>query len=168
MASACNVTSSISLPLLIQAVETQAQAKYPGELHVQLLLSNYCRSLCILNNPTNNTKTQAYPPHNCTCRATLGVRHLTSQSNSVSKQSVGVSVVDVLLGSQATEEVVSVTTKVRGTLDLVEMGHLVQVGVSLILSVAGRRGGLKTVKVQVAVGHVASSRQGVRQNTVLA
>jgi NMD protein affecting ribosome stability and mRNA decay len=82
-------------------------------------------SLCTLNNPTKYTKTQAYPPHNCTYRATLDIRHLTSQSNSVSKQSVGISVVDVLLGSQATEEVVSVTTKVRGALDLVEMGHLV-------------------------------------------
>jgi hypothetical protein len=122
MTLAC--TSNISLPLLIQASGIQVQTWYPSELHVQLLLSNYRRSLCILN-IDRLYKNPSIPPHNRTCRATLDIGHLTSQSNSVSKQSVGISVVNVLLGSQASDEVVSVTTKVRGSLDLVEMGHLV-------------------------------------------
>lgn len=76
--------------------------------------------------------------------------------------------VDVLVGAQALEEVVTIATVVGGALDLAKMGHLMHVGLGLVLAVAGSGGSGQLLEVQVAVGHVACSGDGVGEDTALA
>lgn len=76
--------------------------------------------------------------------------------------------VDVLVSAQALEEVVAIATVVGGALDLVKMGHLMHVGLSLVLAVAGRGSCGQRLEVQVTVGHVACSGNGVGEDAALA
>lgn len=76
--------------------------------------------------------------------------------------------VDVLVSAQALEEVVTIATVVGGALDLGKMGHLMHVGLGLVLAVAGSGGSGQLLEVQIAVGHVACSGDGVGENTALA
>lgn len=76
--------------------------------------------------------------------------------------------VDVLVSAQALEEVVTIATVVGGALDLAKMGHLMHVGLGLILAVAGIGSSGQLLEVKVAVGHVACSGDGVGEDTALA
>lgn len=89
---------------------------------------------------------------------------LTSILDGMGKQGVGVGVVEVLAGAQASDEVVAVATVVGGALDLAQMGHLMQVGRGLVLGVASRGAGGQLVEVRVAVGHVALAGDGVGED----
>lgn len=74
--------------------------------------------------------------------------------------------VEVLRSSQAADKVVSITTIVRGALDLSQMGSLVDDGVALGLGVAARAAEGHRVEKVRAVGHVAGAGQGVGDDAV--
>lgn len=89
--------------------------------------------------------------------------------HTLSVEGVGISVPQVLSGSQGANSVVAVgTVLVGGAGDLAQVGHLVQGGGLLVLGVAGAAGGGQAGEVQGAVDHVALGGQGVGQDTALA
>jgi hypothetical protein len=120
--------------LLIQAFAFSVNSRNLVDCSYKIRLQNavlfYCVSYMI---QIPQTLEQTHRLHVC---ATCFTDPLTSQTNSVGEQSISISMVDVLLSSQALEEVIPITTIVRSSLDLVKMGHLVQVGVTLVLSMA--------------------------------
>lgn len=93
---------------------------------------------------------------------------LAVQVDGVGKESISISVVHVLLSSQALDEFVAVSAKIVSALDLSEMSSLVDVGASLVLLVALLGDGGKLLEVKIAVGHEALAGQGVGENTILA
>ena len=86
---------------------------------------------------------------------------LAANIDGVGKEGVCVGMVDVLLARQAADKVVSVTTIVVSALDLGQVGHLVDVGISLILSVAISGEVRQVREVEVAHDHVALAGERV-------
>jgi hypothetical protein len=83
----------------------------------------------------------------------------------LSEEGIGVSVVQVLTGRKAANKVVSVASVVTGAADLAKMGHLVEDGGSLVLSVASTAESGKTTEEKWAVDHLGGRRGCVCQDT---
>jgi hypothetical protein len=84
----------------------------------------------------------------------------------VGKESIGISMVKVLRGTQALDTRISIAaTLVGGALDLRQMSSLMEGGGGLVLGMASLGESAQGSEVEVAVDHVAGAGQSIGQHT---